>query len=340
MNTLILNSDKKGLEKSVELLSQGQLVAIPTETVYGLAADATNKHAVTKIFEAKGRPQDNPLIVHIADINDWPILVDSIPKKAQILANKFWPGPLTIILKKSNFIPNIVTANLDRIAVRMPDSNLVRDIIRKLKKPLAAPSANTSGKPSPTCMAHVLEDLDTKISAVIDGGECSVGLESTVIDINQEKIRFLRPGIITEKEISEIIGEKIEIDSSIYTKTDNNTMPIYSPGMKYKHYAPKTKIILIECNSKNFVKFVNSKSDCAALCFDEEIEFIDIPVIPYGKENSPNEQAKKIFNYLRKLDNFNLKLAYVHAPKRIGKSLAVFNRLIRASGFKVIRLPE
>jgi L-threonylcarbamoyladenylate synthase len=330
MKTLILKPNK--LKIAVDLLSKGEIVAIPTETVYGLAADATNSRAVEKIFVAKGRPQDNPIIVHISKISDWPIISNPIPKEAYILAEKFWPGPLTIILNKTKFIPDIVTAGSDRVAVRMPNHELTLKIISDLGKPIAAPSANTSGRPSPTCAEHVINDLNGKISAILDGGECSVGLESSVIDISGDRITLLRPGFITADEINKVINSSVEIDKSVkYSAQDNEV--VKSPGTKYKHYAPDTKLVLVEADKENFARFVNSKTGCGALCFDDDVNLIKIFKITYGNYNDPKEQFRKLFSALRKIDSLNLDTFYVHAPKRDGLSLAVFNRLLRACDF-------
>ena len=196
MKTLLLNS----AEKAADFLLKGEVVAIPTETVYGLAADALNENAVKKIFEAKGRPSDNPLIVHIAEFENIYNFTKNLPKEVEVLAKKFWPGPLTIIVKKNNIIPDIVTAGLDSVAIRMPDLNITRDLIKLLNRPLAAPSANLSGRPSPTSYKHVLNDLDGKIPAILMGPDCTVGVESTVIDLTSEPVCLLRPGKITAEE--------------------------------------------------------------------------------------------------------------------------------------------
>ncbi|MDR1240995.1 MAG: threonylcarbamoyl-AMP synthase [Oscillospiraceae bacterium] len=335
MKTLILKQNE--VKIAVDLLARGEIVAVPTETVYGLAADATNRLAVEKIFLAKGRPQDNPLIVHIAKISDWSILSKSISKEAYILARKFWPGPLTIILNKTGFIPSIVTAGSNRVAVRMPNHKLALEIISKLGKPIAAPSANISGRPSPTCAEHVINDLEGKISAILDGGNCHVGIESSVIDMSREKIKLLRPGFITAEEISEIVNKPVEIDKSInFSLKENET--VESPGTKYKHYAPNTKLILVSANKENFAEFVNLKQECGALCFDDDANLIKIPKITYGNSNDPKEQFYKLFDALRKIDDLNLNIFYVHSPKNHGLFLAVFNRLLRACNFMVIRL--
>jgi L-threonylcarbamoyladenylate synthase len=326
MKTLVFNSNE--IEKAVSFLRRGEIIAIPTETVYGLAADASDAHAAAKIFKAKNRPADNPLIVHVESIEKWPPLVESIPEKAWILAEKFWPGPLTIILKKTEKIPKIVTAQLDYVAVRIPGSDLTRKIISAFGRPIAAPSANLAGKPSPTCIEHVLNDLNGKISAVIDGGCCTVGVESTVVDMSGKRARLLRPGIITPEEISETIKEEI------LTEDLNRAVPgkaVRSPGMKYKHYAPETKMILINLNKEKFAEFVNSKYNCGALCFDEDKKFIKIPVITYGRENCPEEQLRNLFSALRKIDSLGVETVYVRQPPETGMNLAIFNRLSRAA---------
>ena len=329
MKTLVTDS----LEKAVELLSKGELVAIPTETVYGLAADALNENAVKKIFEAKGRPGDNPLIVHISEIEEIIPLVKNFPLMAQKIAQKFWPGPLTMILKKSDLIPEIVTAGLDSIAIRLPSMPLTRELIKKFGHPLAAPSANLSGRPSPTSYRHVLDDLDGKIAAILKSEDCSVGVESTVIDLTSTPVHLLRPGKITAEEISDFIGEKVIIDKSV-DHFVSDLREIRSPGVKYKHYSPRTKVVLVKSSPKKFADFVNSNPDCVAVAFDEDSKYINTEFVSYGSESSQNDQLRLLFDSLRKIDSFNKKIAYVRLAPNL--NLAVFNRLLRASAFNVI----
>ncbi|MDR2074413.1 MAG: threonylcarbamoyl-AMP synthase [Oscillospiraceae bacterium] len=333
MRTQILTPNETDI--AARLLRKGKLVAIPTETVYGLAASALDEKAVKKIFLAKGRPQDNPLIIHIARKEDLQALVIKVPEKARILIENFWPGPLTIIFEKNNLIPDIVTAGSNCVAIRMPSLAVAREIISKSDVPLAAPSANLSGSPSPTSAGHVLQDLNGRIEAVLDAGSCSVGIESSIIDLSGEFPLLLRPGFVTPEEIEGLIG-KINIDSSI-----NSCIPsgaeVKSPGMKYKHYSPKTKVVIFNGSQKEYVSFLNSHGpNCAALCFNEDLPFLKVPSIAFGSLNNSKEQSEKLFHSLRKLDTLGVEIAYSRMPDRSGIGLAVLNRLLRSSNFEVI----
>ena len=331
MKTKILDS----IDEAVEFIKKGELV--PTETVYGLAANALDEKAVKKIFVAKGRPSDNPLIVHVSEFDEIFPLVAKVPKHTQILANHFWPGPLTMIFQKSDIIPLVTSGGLDTVAIRLPKSDLARSLIKKSGVPLAAPSANTSGFPSPTNYEHVFNDLNGKISSILKGPECSVGVESTVIDLTSNPIRLLRPGKITAKEISNLIGEDIIIDESVDHSISSLTN-VRSPGVKYKHYSPKTKVILVKGSNYEFAKLVNSSKNCVAMGFDEDCEYITSKFLSYGSEFSQESQLKLLFDSLRKIDDYNAEIAYVHLAREQYLNLAVFNRLLRASSFNIIDL--
>ena len=333
MKTKLINS----IDEASRILKDGNLVAIPTETVYGLAADALNSEAVRKIFQVKGRPADNPLIVHISEFEDLEKLVLEVPKKAKLLYEHFWPGPLTMIFKKKDIIPDIVTANLDCVAIRMPSLEITRKLISKLGSPLAAPSANISGRPSPTSYIHVLKDLDGKIPAILMGADCSVGVESTVIDVTSDPIRLLRPGKISPEEISDCLREKILIDSSV-DHSVQDLKEIRSPGVKYKHYSPKTKVVLVKGTSHQFAQFVNSKYNCVSVCFDEDFSLISGSKLSYGSMFSEGDQLRFLFDRLRKIDSFQSEIAYVHLSSDVKQNLAVLNRLFRASGFNILEL--
>ncbi len=326
------------LNEVAHILSHGGIVGIPTETVYGLAANALDGEAVKKIFTAKGRPQDNPLIVHIASIEEWAPLVQEIPEKAKRLTEKYWPGPLTVILKKSTVIPDEVCAGMDTVAVRMPSSEVAQAIIRAAGVPLAAPSANTSGKPSPTSAAHVMCDLSGKIDAVVDGGDCGVGVESTVISLAGDIPRLLRPGGISASQLIDVLGE-VEIDSAVYNKLEENVKAA-SPGMKYMHYSPDADITLLKGSFESFCRFVNENAEKSpvALCFDGEEEALGIPCVAYGKANDAASQMRRIFAALRQLDEIGAKKVFARCPSCEGESLAVYNRLVRAAGFHIIEL--
>lgn len=320
------------------ILKDGGVVAIPTETVYGLAGNALKGECVKKIYEAKGRPSDNPLIVHISNISQWAPLVREIPETAIALAEKFWPGPLTIILPKSDIIPAEISGGLDTVAVRMPSDEIARAIISGCGFPLAAPSANTSGKPSPTCASHVTEDLDGKIDAIVDSGECSVGIESTVITLATDIPRLLRPGGITPEMLTEVLGE-IEIDDAVYNKLHEGAEAA-SPGMKYKHYSPDAKVLIVKGSFDNYKKYIEDTAEKGdvALCFEEEVNNLKIKCITYGRKDDPSSQAKNIFDALRKVDEEKAKTVYARFPENEGIGLAVFNRLVRAAAFNIIEV--
>ncbi len=334
MKTQRLTPNKDGIAKASEILKNGGIVGIPTETVYGLAANAYDENAILKIFKAKGRPQDNPLIVHISNIETLYEIAEDIPENALLCAEKFWPGPLTMVFKKTDTIPSCVSAGLNTVAVRMPSDKIARAIISESGLPLAAPSANLSGSPSPTTAKHVINDLDGKIDAVLVGEDCNVGVESTVITLVGEHPVLLRPGGITLEQLREVLPD-ITVNPAVLAELQKGETAA-SPGMKYKHYAPKTETFLVE--GKNFAEFVNSKTDAVAICFSEESENIKISKIIYGEENAPKTLAQNIFSVLRKVDKMGAKAVFIHAPEKSGIGLAVYNRLIRAAAFKVIKL--
>ena len=337
MKTQILS--EKDTQLAAEILKSGGLVAIPTETVYGLAANALNESAVKKIFEAKGRPSDNPLIVHISDVDEIYNLVSELPVAAQKLADAFWPGPLTIILKKSEIIPDVISGGLDSVAIRVPDNSVARKIIREAGCPLAAPSANLSGSPSPTKASHVVADLSGKIDAIVDAGTCAVGVESTVVSLCTEVPRVLRPGAITVEQLEKVIG-KVDVDPAVLHELEKNSQPL-SPGMKYKHYAPKAKVVILNGSREQFINFVNANKcdNIAALCYAEDVEDLQVPVVIYGRENNANLQAAQLFDALRAIDELDgVDTIYARCPEKNGIGLAVYNRLIRAAGFNVINL--
>lgn len=341
MNTLLLNDNQNDIEKAGKILSGGGLVAIPTETVYGLAANALDGRAVASIFRAKGRPMDNPLIVHIADIEDISrfSLVSRFPEKAKLLAEKFWSGPLTMIMPKGESIHDEVSAGLDTVAIRFPSHTLAQKLIKAAGVPLAAPSANISGSPSPTTAEHVMNDMNGRIDAVVDGGECSVGLESTVITLAVDPPRLLRPGKITVEQIESVIG-KIEVDDAVLHQLKNGEKAA-SPGMKYKHYAPKASVVLLKGSTAAYIDFVNNhiESGTAALCYDDDIEKLKLKRFSLGKSGDYSSQAHRLFSSLRAIDrDESVKLVYARCPNPEGVGMAVYNRLVRAAGFEVIDL--
>lgn len=339
MKTELLKPSTEAIELACTLLKQGEIVAVPTETVYGLAGDSRNPNAIKKIFEAKGRPADNPLIVHISSIDMLDGIVREIPEDAKILADNFWPGPLTIIMPKGNKICNETCAGLDSVGVRMPSNPIARKIIKKSGVPFSAPSANISGKPSPTIAEDVFADMNGKIPIIIDGGECNAGVESTVISTLTETPIILRPGVITKEMISKVLGKEVQVAKAV-TEGVSNGEKVLSPGMKYKHYAPKAEVTILKGTINQFVKYVNSQKtgNTFVLCFDGEEHLFDVPTISYGKENDDVSQAHKLFSALRQLDKTDAKIVYARCPNTSGVALAVYNRLIRSAGFKIIEL--
>ncbi len=326
---------QESIAAAAQILNKGGIVAIPTETVYGLAASALDDSAIKKVFAAKGRPQDNPLIVHIDSIAMLEKIAADIPKKAYDCAQLFWPGPFTMVLSSSGYVSKSVSAGLDTVAVRMPSDKIALSVIGESGLPLAAPSANASGSPSPTSAQHVLNDLNGKIDAVIMGEDCTVGVESTVIKVENDNARLLRPGAVTVEMLKEVFPNLI-IDKAILAEPEKDEK-VASPGMKYKHYAPKTNLLLVEGSSEAFCSFVNNKK-VAAVCFESDREKINTTAFVYGAENDGASLAHSLFAVLRKLDQMGIEEAFVHAPDKAGVGLAVYNRLIRACGFKVVKL--
>ncbi len=336
--------DIVALKKAANILKNDGLVAFPTETVYGLGANALKEEAVKKIYIAKGRPSDNPLIVHIAKKDDIYPLVDSVPKNALILMDKFWPGTLTIILKKSSIIPKTTSGGLDTVAIRMPKNNIALALIKECGFPLAAPSANTSTKPSPTLASHVYKDLNGKIDMIIDGGSCNFGIESTVVEVLDNKVTILRPGSIT-KEMLEKFVDNVVIDSSILS-TNVNLLP-KSPGMKYKHYAPLGDVFIINGNIDNIVSYIldSLKNDkinnikSLVIASDETIDnYSSFDVLNIGSRKNIEIIAKNLFNTLRECDNLNMQKIYIESFSEEGVGLAVMNRLKKASDYKIIEV--
>ena len=326
----------KNIKIASDILKSGGIVAVPTETVYGLAASALDDNAIKNVFKAKGRPQDNPLIVHISGMDMLRKVAREIPDTAVKCANAFWPGPFTMVLKRTGLVAESVCGGLDTVAIRMPSEQSIRDIIDCSGLPLAAPSANTSGMPSPTTYTHVLNDLDGKIDAVVCGNDCLVGVESTVVSLFGEKPRLLRPGAITLEQLKEVLPD-IEIDKAVLAEPKKNEK-VSSPGMKYKHYSPNTEAFLVEGSSKDFAEFVNGKENSLALCFSEDKEFISTKYMVYGTKSDESTLVKNVFSALRDVDNENVNSVYIHAPSKSGVGLAVYNRLIRAAAYKVIKL--
>ena len=337
MKTLLLHAD--GIEKAAALLRKGEPVGMPTETVYGLACDAGNPEAVRKVFAAKGRPADNPLIVHIADLADWAPLVKEIPPLAHRLAERFWPGPLTVILPRSERIPSVTAGGLDSVGVRFPAHPLAQELIRVSGLPLAAPSGNRSGSPSPTTAQHMLDDMDGRIPAILDGGSCICGVESTVISLEDDcTVRVLRPGFVTPEQLG-TVAERVIVDQAVLAQVAAGTV-VRSPGMKYKHYAPAAAVTLLQGDRAHILAYLKERqgADIYALVFDADMKACrasGIRAVPYG--NSDEARAALFFARLRELDACGAKHIYVRAPRTDGVGLAVYNRLIRAAGYDVVQ---
>lgn len=326
--------DDKSIDIAADLLKNNEIVAIPTETVYGLAGNGLSPAAVKKIFEAKGRPNDNPLILHICD-TDWLFeYAEQVPDLALTLAKNFWAGSLTMIMPKKKLVPYETSGGLETVAFRMPDNQWTLRLIKACGFPLAAPSANLSGLPSPTCAEHVYSDMKGKIPLIIDGGQCSCGVESTVITFTEQGVRILRPGGVTPEMLSKFCN--VEIDKAVTEGLDDDGKAL-SPGMKYKHYSPKAQVYIVECvESSAFAEFVNSSCNEKTYVLASDTNGIKANILPYG--STAQSEAGELFSSLRKADEMGAEKVYVQAPKKEGIGLAVYNRLIRAAAFKVIKL--
>ncbi len=338
METLYLSAAEPSTAAlAAELIRQGELVAIPTETVYGLGANGLSEAAVAKIFEAKGRPQDNPLILHLHEAAQMADYCEGIPDAAWALAEKFWPGPLTMVLPAKEIVPKRTTGGLDTVAVRCPDSAITREIIRLSGVPLAAPSANISGKPSTTTAAHVRHDHNGRIAAIVDGGSCRVGVESTIVDLTDTPARLLRPGGITPEQLVEVLGE-ITVDKAITSQIDRDAV-VKAPGMKYKHYAPDCAVIIVSGSREAAAMYIQSHFEAGdrVLCFEEELwQYENCDPLAYGKEADVNTLSAGLFAALRELDDPAVKRVFARCPVGGGVAYAVQNRLKKAAGFHII----
>lgn len=339
LNTQLMQATPQAVELAGQLLREGQVVAIPTETVYGLAASSLNGEAVKKIFLAKGRPQDNPLISHIADLSMMEMVVRDVPPAAYKLAETFWPGPLTMILRRSSKVADEVCAGLETASVRMPSHPVAQAVIRAAGVPLAAPSANLSGSPSPTTARDVLADMDGKIPLILDGGDCQVGVESTVISLAGDEPVLLRPGYITLEQLEQALGREVKLADAVLHQLKEGERAA-SPGMKYKHYAPKAEVTILSGSFEAYCSYVEQHCEPGTfcLCFSGEEKSLPCPCVLYGHERAPAEQAQRLFSALRELDARGAKRVYARCPGQEGVALAVYNRLLRAAAFRVISL--
>ncbi len=338
MNTeMLCASSEQDIAYAASLIQNGELVGIPTETVYGLGANGLDAEAVAKIFEAKGRPQDNPLILHISEASEMEQICRDIPDNAWVLAEKFWPGPLTMVLPVKDIVPKRTTANLNTVAVRCPRTKATRKLIALAGVPIAAPSANRSGKPSTTTAAHVLSDMDGRIAAILDGGACEVGVESTIVDLTGDKPRLLRPGGITPEELMKVLGQ-LEVDQAVLGQISNDTV-VRAPGMKYKHYAPSAEVIIVAGGRQAAANYIRKHfaTNDAVLCFDEELPLYDgCNPTAYGSEADSKTLSAGLFSALRALDTPEIAKIYARCPEGGGVAYAVRNRLRKAAGFHVV----
>ncbi|MBQ8358873.1 MAG: threonylcarbamoyl-AMP synthase [Oscillospiraceae bacterium] len=322
---------------AAKLIKQGDLVAIPTETVYGLGANGLDPDAVAKIFIAKGRPQDNPLILHIDNTDQLETLCHSIPEAAYRLAERFWPGPLTMVLPARDCIPKCTTAGLPTVAVRCPDCAVTREIIRLAGVPVAAPSANLSGKPSTTTALHVYHDHNGKIPLIVDGGACRVGVESTIVDLTEDRPRLLRPGGITPEQLLEVLGDLV-VDKAVTAQLGKDEV-VKAPGMKYRHYAPQCQVVIVAGSRDKAAAYIRSHYAIGdrVLCFEEELPLYDgCDPLAYGKESDAATLSTGLFAALRQLDDPAVKRVYARCPEGGGIAYAVQNRLKKAAAFQII----
>lgn len=338
------NIDTDKLKEAAAILQTGGLVAFPTETVYGLGADAMNPDASRKIYAAKGRPSDNPLIVHISKWEDLEKIARNIPGKAKKLADAFWPGPLTMILNKKEQVPKETTGGLDTVAVRMPKDEIALRLIEESGCLIAAPSANTSGRPSPTLAEHVLEDLKGRIPLILDGGEVGIGIESTIIDLTEEIPVILRPGRITEEMLNKVIGE-VKIDPGLISE-DSGVKP-KAPGMKYRHYAPRANLVLVEGKEENVIAKINALAEelrklekkVGIIGTDETVSrYLGDYVVSIGAREDEEGIARHLYRILRDFDELGVEMIYSESFSSQGIGQAIMNRLLKAAGHQILEV--
>lgn len=345
MKTLIKEIDVNKPDKDLiavfaSMLASGKTVIFPTETVYGLGANALDEEAAAKIYQAKGRPSDNPLLVHVADKEDVYDLVENIDSRAKLLMDRFWPGPLTIVFKKKDIIPARTSGGLDTVAIRMPSDQVARDLIRQAGVPIAAPSANISGRPSPTKPEHIIRDMDGRVDGILVGGPCNYGVESTIVDLSGDVAMVLRPGSITLEMLGEVLGQ-VNLDPSLKNKDDN--IRAKAPGMKYKHYSPQAQVYIVRAgDQEDFARRVDE------LCLDNAKKGLKTGVLTRSSDQHPYqaqvfdlgesdaEVAKNLFDSLISLDRESIDIAYVPYFEEKGLGVAIMNRLKKAAGYRII----
>ena len=339
MQTKYLRDSAEDIRQAADILRSGGLVGIPTETVYGLGANGLSSEAVKKIFAAKGRPQDNPLILHVPEAAWLERYCRDVPQSAYALAERFWPGPLTMILPRREMVPDATTAGLDTVGVRCPNHPVTLAIIREADVPVAAPSGNTSGRPSPTCAAHMIEDMDGKIDAIVDGGPCGVGVESTIVDLTCTPPRLLRPGGLPLEALEEVLGE-VAVDAALLRPLGEGEKP-KAPGMKYRHYAPKAPVTVVVGEPAAAADYIASHlgERTGVICFSEWADrFAGCIVEDMGSVSRKDEQARRVFDALRAFDHTDVTEIYAQCPHEDGLGLAVANRLKKAAGFHVVEV--
>ena len=340
VNTILFTENtKENIEKAAEIIRRGGLLGIPTETVYGLGANALNADACRRIYEAKGRPQDNPLIIHVPDASWLSRYCEKVPESAYRLAEAFWPGPLTMILPKKEIVPYRTTGGLETVGVRCPNHPVTLAVIAAADVPIAAPSGNTSGRPSPTSAADMLEDMDGKIDGIFDGGPCGVGVESTIIDLTCQPPRLLRAGGLPLEELERVLGTVL-VDKCITQLMTDGERP-RAPGMKYRHYAPKAPVTVVTGDGKNSAAYIadHAPEGAGVICFSEfRAQFPGCVVHELGPEGDKSEQARRVFDALREFDATDVTEIFAQCPDDAGLGLAIGNRLKKAAGFHVVEV--
>lgn len=351
LNTIIRNmgispeEDQEALRQAGEILRTGGLVAFPTETVYGLGGNALNPEASKKIYAAKGRPSDNPLILHIASPEELPPLVRRIPDYARKLMDAFWPGPMTLIFEKSDIVPRETTGGLDTAAIRMPSHPVANAMIREAGVPVAAPSANLSGRPSPTTAQHVQEDLDGRIDMILDGGAVDIGLESTILDVTGEVPVILRPGYISREDVERLIGA-CEVDPAVLKKPSKDLRP-KAPGMKYRHYAPKADLTIVEGDPERVVAVIRQLTEqslaagkrTGILCARESApQYSGFAVKDIGSRRNNATIAHNLYRCLREFDDENMEVVYSESFREGELGMAIMNRLTKAAGYHILKV--
>lgn len=345
METVIKKVDENNIDIDIiremaEKIRNGETVIFPTETVYGLGANAMDEDAAKKIYLAKGRPSDNPLIVHISDIEEVDKIALEVGEKAKKAMENFWPGPLTIILKKKEIVPNVTSGGLSTVAIRMPSNKIANALIRESKTQIAAPSANISGRPSPTKAEHVVKEMSGRVSGIIMGGDCDFGLESTVVDFSDDKPMILRPGSITKEMLEEVLGE-VSIDPSLSKKEDN--IKAKAPGMKYKHYSPNAQVYIVKGEENNVITKMNELSrknhaenkKTGIMCMSKDVDKFECDyVVDLGKDY--NEVAANLFDALIKMDEAKMDIVYSVCFESRGVGQAIMNRLLKSAAYRII----